>query len=145
MRGRISLVYGSATAATRSLEVALNGNVSTNIVLRVYLCHSAFYHATLLYILDTVTWWSASASSPVFWQRLQTAGIHLPLGSPNCSRLQLQASHCNISGMYCSRPLTRQHTNQPTIHWLLTCPAYKISARTAQKTQFLCCCLRAAA
>jgi hypothetical protein len=76
----------------------------------------------------------------VAWWRLPTADVPFPPEFPNSHRSQLPASKSNISRLNRSGPLTHWLTNQ-----LLTFPACNISAWAAQKTQFLCCCLRAAA
>jgi hypothetical protein len=53
-------------------------------------------------------------------------------GFSNCPRPQSNSSQ-------------RLNHTSPLTNSLLTCPAYNVSARTTQKTPFLCCCLRAAA
>jgi hypothetical protein len=71
----------------------------------------------------------ALASPVVAWWRITTMSsasvvTFLPAGdSPTTTDSQLKSTH--------PTPFTN-------------CPAYNISSRTAQKTSFLCCCLRAA-
>jgi hypothetical protein len=88
------------------------------------------------------------------------ADVPLTLGSRSAPVPQLPASNSNSSqGLHRSSPLTSSVTHQstrstplhstelqlkalhfPPLHSLTNCPGYNISARTLQKTPFLCCC-----
>jgi hypothetical protein len=116
-----------------------------------------------------------AVSSAVFWKRLPTANVPLPLGSRTVSVSQLPASNSNSSQrLNSSSPVTYSSTNslhstnsrvrvrvtsrlavyrqsvrlsaKPLEAYnqrfpaLTNCLAYNITARTAQKTMFLCFC-----
>jgi hypothetical protein len=92
--------------------------------------------------------------SHVFTSRCSVAASNVgrptSSGFPNYPRPQLTASHSNSSQRLNLRSsltqwMTNSVTHQPTNSTQLTLtnsPAYSISARTAQKTLFLCCRLR---
>jgi hypothetical protein len=67
------------------------------------------------------------------------ADVPLSLWVPELARPQLPASHSNSSQQLNCSSLTNSLTHQPAKSLqLLTCPAYNISAQTAQKTPLLC-------
>jgi hypothetical protein len=84
-------------------------------------------------------------SSPVVaWKRLSTADVSLPLGSRTIPMPQLPASNNSSQRLNCSSHLiAHRHTHSTVLNCtaLINCSAYNILARTAQKTQFLCCCI----
>jgi hypothetical protein len=107
---------------------------------------------TLYNSLEHVLKSSQSAmSSSVFWQQLPTAGVPLPLGSRTVPgfiyQLLTSTAHKEWTP---ANSLTHSLTNELPFNSLTNsahrlhftyCPAYNISARTTQKTQFFFCCL----
>jgi hypothetical protein len=108
---------------------------------------STGYALTILYTSQiTVGHTRPSQSVTVFTSRclvtVSNNGRSPSSGFPKCPRHQLPASHSNSSQrLNCSSPLT----NSPLNTSFPTCPAYHISAWTAEKTPFLLhfsgCCL----
>jgi hypothetical protein len=97
-------------------------------------------------LLHTHAHTSVFVHSRVFTSHCLVAAAHgrrsPSSGFPNCPPTQLPAWNINSSQrLKPSSPLTHSLTHQPNDS-SLTCPASDISARTAQKTQFLCCWLQ---
>jgi hypothetical protein len=125
------------------------------------------YGLTVLHTSQsTIRHTRSSQSVTVFTSRCSVTasnGGHIPSSQfPNCPRPQLPASNSKISEQLPPQQLSNQLTHSKVKvkvmlrRWPvgqsvlvsnahltpLTCPAYNISARTAHKTPFLCCCLQ---
>jgi hypothetical protein len=102
-------------------------------------------HTLFSSLQHTLTPSQPAVSLPVFvWQRLPTADVPPSSGFPNCPR----ASATSFSQQQLTTTERQQfsssHIHSPTdstplTDSSLTCPAYTISTRTAQKTSFLRC------
>jgi hypothetical protein len=140
--GQIHGYASILTATLQSTRIILVNIRDVRIENWIYSTHLTLtltrYHISRIAIGRT-----RSSQSDTAFISCPNCGCFLSSGFPNYPRSQLPASNSDNSATEPQQPSIAL-THQPT-SWLLTCPAYSISARTKQETLFPSWSLGAAA
>jgi hypothetical protein len=165
----------SSVTVHQQLQKMLEGDsrwLTTRLCFLINWKHTAMrtecdYRRVLVWYLDllnslirrvTTLYTHTSVHSQVFTSRYSVAASNggrspflwipemYPVSATSFSQQQLTTTEPQQLSHWLTNSFTHQPTQLNSVKLILAnCPTYSISARSAQKTPFLCCCLRAVA